>query len=190
MDTLLIAEIVSAIAYIGLHIAYFCADYYTRTVLVTWQDYAVMGLYVCSNFAMLGAFRVTMIRVKWSAAQIIIIKLFVIMSSMAYILVGVIFLFGYDSCSSAFSDFKDSQFNQTVLLSPVRDRERIFDNLKHTTAMALLLNTIQNFVLLYVFANFAFIFELFKKTTDFDGTNFFRTDYKLVDEPRHTQKKT
>lgn len=40
-------------------------------------------------------------------------------------------------------------------------------------------NGMYNFVLLYVFANFAFLLEIFKKITDFDGTNEFRTDYVI-----------
>jgi hypothetical protein len=38
-----------------------------------------------------------------------------------------------------------------------------------------------NFMLLYVFSNFAFSFEIVAKLTDFDGTSDLKTKYRLVD---------
>jgi hypothetical protein len=37
-------------------------------------------------------------------------------------------------------------------------------------------------MLLYVFTNFAFIFEIVAKLTDFDGTSDLRTNYVLGEE--------
>ena len=39
-----------------------------------------------------------------------------------------------------------------------------------------------NFMLLYVFSNFAFSFEIVAKMTDFDGTADLKTTYKLKDK--------
>ena len=40
-------------------------------------------------------------------------------------------------------------------------------------------STIDNFMLLYVFTNFAFSFEIVAKMTDFDQTTDLKTSYKL-----------
>jgi hypothetical protein len=37
-----------------------------------------------------------------------------------------------------------------------------------------------NFMLLYVFSNFAFSFEIIAKLTDFDGTSDLKTKYELI----------
>jgi hypothetical protein len=42
-------------------------------------------------------------------------------------------------------------------------------------------STIDNFMLLYVFTNFAFSFEIVAKMTDFDQTSDLKTYYKLKD---------
>ena len=41
---------------------------------------------------------------------------------------------------------------------------------------------IAGFILLYVFTNFAFSFEVVGKLTDFDGTADLKTGYRLEDE--------
>ena len=42
-------------------------------------------------------------------------------------------------------------------------------------------STMDNFMLLFVFSNFAFSFEIVAKLTDFDGTSDLKTKYRLVD---------
>ena len=42
-------------------------------------------------------------------------------------------------------------------------------------------STMDNFMLLYVFSNFAFSFEIVAKLTDFDGTSDLKTKYRLVE---------
>ena len=42
-------------------------------------------------------------------------------------------------------------------------------------------STMDNFMLLFVFTNFAFSFEIVAKLTDFDGTSDLKTKYALVD---------
>jgi hypothetical protein len=42
-------------------------------------------------------------------------------------------------------------------------------------------STMDNFMLLYVFTNFALSFEIVAKLTDFDGTADLKTKYTLVD---------
>ena len=42
-------------------------------------------------------------------------------------------------------------------------------------------STMDNFMLLFVFSNFAFSFEVVAKLTDFDGTSDLKTKYRLID---------
>jgi hypothetical protein len=42
-------------------------------------------------------------------------------------------------------------------------------------------STMDNFMLLFVFSNFAFSFEIVAKLTDFDGTSDLKTKYRLID---------
>jgi len=42
-------------------------------------------------------------------------------------------------------------------------------------------STLSNFMILYVFNNFAFSFEIVAKLTDFDGTSDLKTTYEIVE---------
>jgi len=42
-------------------------------------------------------------------------------------------------------------------------------------------STLSNFMILYVFNNFAFSFEIVAKWTDFDGTSDLKTTYEIVE---------
>lgn len=74
---------------------------------VGWQDIMIMIFYVITNFAMIGCFRVLMVNIKWSAWKVIIYKLAIIISSIFYIVLGVICLYGQDSLSKFADDMQE-----------------------------------------------------------------------------------
>jgi hypothetical protein len=43
-------------------------------------------------------------------------------------------------------------------------------------------STINNFIILYVFTNFAFFFDIVAKISEFDGTGGLKTHYLLQEE--------
>jgi hypothetical protein len=53
---------------------------------------------------------------------------------------------------------------------------------RQTSSLADSVSIITDFMLLYVFTNFAFSFEIVAKFTDFDGTSDLKTNYALVND--------
>jgi hypothetical protein len=67
----------------------------------------------------------------------------------------------------------DECFNDPDFIYIVPYLQRMVGSLKEAAA------NISNFMLLYVFTNFAFSFEIVAKLTDFDGTSDLKTSYEL-----------
>jgi uncharacterized membrane protein YeiB len=68
-------------------------------------------LYCLTNFALTGIFRVLMVFVSWKPWEIIIYKMAIIGSSMAYVVVGLIYLSGNDQVSSQIEEFENGIVN-------------------------------------------------------------------------------
>ncbi len=92
------------VTYAALHVIYFCgiysSDYYFIVGVeyeVNWQDVIVIALYSITNLTYSGVFRILMVNADWKACQVLILKLFIILSSLAYITVGLIYISGKDT---------------------------------------------------------------------------------------------
>ena len=121
-----------------------------------------------------------MVSIYWRSWQTIIYKMGIIVSSIAYIAIGLVYIFGYDSLSEQVDGFNaeidpiidycysDSFFFDII---PFLQREQ--------SSLIDAQNKITGFILLYVFTNFAFSFEVVAKLTDFDGTADLKTAYRL-----------
>lgn len=107
----------------------------------------------------------------------------IILSSIAYIAIGLVYIFGYDSLSEQVDAFNTE-------IDPIIDycySDSFFFDLipylqREQSSLVDAQNKITSFILLYVFTNFAFSFEVVAKLTDFDGTADLKTGYRLQDE--------
>lgn len=121
-----------------------------------------------------------MVSIYWKAWQTIIYKLGIIISSLAYIAIGLLYIFGSDTLSQQVDDF-NSEINPVIdycytdpeYFGSIPFLQRMESSLSSAQAK------IAGFILLYVFTNFAFSFEVVAKLTDFDGTSDLKTAYKL-----------
>ena len=199
VDNILICMIATDIAYAYLHIICFTTTYETDTNLVILtsnvlvaEDVICIILYCVTNFALTGIFRILMVFVDWSPCQIITYKIGIIGSSMAYVIVGLVYLGGNDQVSAQIDDFSnhvvlliedllwvqgwdDTNGLDAFYLSVAMYLNRIVAGIKDVQS------TMDNFMLLYVFTNFAFSFEIVAKLTDFDGTADLKTKYMLIE---------
>lgn len=114
-----IAEITSDISYISLHINYFGNDLFNNVYILVWQDYIVMILNVAANFAMVGAIRVLIVRMKWYPWQVVILKLFLLISSLLYVAIGIYYQATADSCTSAIQGLVNDSLDNIFNLNPV-----------------------------------------------------------------------
>ena len=92
------------VTYAALHVIYFCgiysSDYYFIVgveYIVNWQDIVIIILYSITNLTYPGIFRILMVNVDWKPCQMIVLKLLIILSSLAYITVGLIYISGKDT---------------------------------------------------------------------------------------------
>lgn len=92
------------VTYAALHVIYFCgiysSDYYFIVgveYIVNWQDIVIIILYSITNLTYSGIFRILMVNVDWKPCQMIVLKLLIILSSLAYITVGLIYISGKDT---------------------------------------------------------------------------------------------
>jgi hypothetical protein len=183
VDNIMICMLATNVAYAALHIVSFTAVYSTDSeynlqpdFIIYWQDYFIIALYCCTNFAYVGIFRVLMVSIFWKPWQTIIYKLGIIISSLLYIAIGLLYIFGNDTLSKQVEDFNNE-------LDPVIDYcytdPEYFDAIpflqREETSLSAAQAKIAGFILLYVFTNFAFSFEVVAKLTDFDGTSDLKT---------------
>jgi hypothetical protein len=126
IDNMLIYEISSDITYGALHFEYFCRDFYQVSYNVTWQDISFYILFVLVNFVFVGSFRLTIRKVKWSSCQLILLKVCIIVSSISYIAVGFLFIYGKDKLDVMLSNEK-SKVNGIKILS-IRDLDKKIGN--------------------------------------------------------------
>lgn len=121
-----------------------------------------------------------MVSIYWKPWQTIIYKLGIIVSSIAYIAIGLVYIFGYDSLSEQVNGFNGE-------IDPIIDycyTDALFFDIipflqREQSSLVDAQNKITGFILLYVFTNFAFSFEVVAKLTDFDGTADLKTQYRL-----------
>lgn len=106
VDNIMICMLATDVAYAALHIVSFTAVYssdeeynLTPEFIIYWQDYLVIGLYCMVNLAYVGIFRVLMVSIYWKSWQTIVYKLGIILSSLAYIAIGLLYIFGSDTLS-------------------------------------------------------------------------------------------
>lgn len=191
VDNILISMIGADVAYAALHIICFTTTYETDENMVIqtgreikMEDYIVIALYCVCNFAFAGIFRVLMIHVKWNPCQIIVFKLGIVVSSLSYVIVGFTYLSGNDELSSQLDEFNKSivllieellwgEDSDAFFLYVIPYLQREIEGLQGVQS------TVCNFMLLYVFSNFAFSFEVVAKLSDFDGTADLKTKYEL-----------
>lgn len=183
----MICMLATDVAYAALHIVSFTAVYssdeeynLTPEFVIYWQDYLVIALYCMVNLAYVGIFRVLMVSIYWKSWQTIIYKLGIILSSLAYIAIGLLYIFGSDTLSQQVDEFNaevdpviDYCYTDPEYFGSIPFLQRLESSLSNAQAK------IAGFILLYVFTNFAFSFEVVAKLTDFDGTADLKTGYKL-----------
>lgn len=124
-----------------------------------------------------------MVNVFWKSWQVILYKLMIIITSLFYVALGLVYIFGADTLSQQIDDFTnqvdpiiaDCYLNSTFFEAiPYLTRE--------VTELSNSGSTINNFMIFYVFTNFAFSFQIVAKLTDFDGTSDLKTTYVLADD--------
>lgn len=190
VDNILICMLATDVAYTALHLISFCSIYSTDeeynlvpVLEVLWQDYAVIILYAISNFALVGCFRVLMVYVYWRPWQIIVYKLTIILTSLLYIALGLVYIFGEDTLSKQVDDFSTEMYPLIDYCYEDPDYFFIIPFLQRmVSSLGDAASKISNFMIFYVFTNFAFSFEIVAKLTDFDGTSDLKTSYRLEDE--------
>jgi hypothetical protein len=64
---------------------------------VNWQDILIILLYFLTNLTYCGVFRIIMVNTDWKPCQVLILKLSIILSSLTYIAVGLIYISGSDT---------------------------------------------------------------------------------------------
>lgn len=124
-----------------------------------------------------------MVNIYWRPWQTIIYKMSIVISSLIYIAIGLVYIFGNDSLSKQVDDFNaevdpiiDFCFNTTEYFSEIPYFQREEASLNDAKSK------IDGFIIFYVFTNFAFSFEIIAKLTDFDGTADLKTTYRLEEE--------
>lgn len=71
----------------------------TNNVILA-EDIVCIILYCIANFALTGIFRILMVFIDWKPWQIVMYKMGIIGSSMAYVVVGLVYLAGNDQVSA------------------------------------------------------------------------------------------
>ena len=66
---------------------------------VYWQDILVIAFYCIANMTYVGIFRILMVNIYWKPWQTLVYKMGIIISSIAYIAIGLVYIFGLDSLS-------------------------------------------------------------------------------------------
>jgi hypothetical protein len=112
VDNILITMLAADVAYAALHVVTFTATYSTDDeynfvpeFILVWQDILVIALYCLTNLAMIGIFRILMVNIYWRPYQVIVYKLAIVFSSLIYIAVGLVYIFGDDSLSKQVDEF-------------------------------------------------------------------------------------
>jgi len=62
-------------------------------------------MYTLTNFAYVGIFRILMVNVFWKSWQVILYKLMIIITSLFYVALGLVYIFGADTLSQQIDDF-------------------------------------------------------------------------------------
>lgn len=100
------------VAYAALHVVCFTATYSSdeegnlqTEFIIFWQDYLIIGLYCLTNLAFIGIFRVLMVAIYWRQWQTIVYKLSIVISSLIYIGIGLVYIFGNDGLSRQVDEF-------------------------------------------------------------------------------------
>jgi hypothetical protein len=128
-------------------------------------------MYVFTNLAYTGAFRVLMVNVYWKPWQVVIFKVIVIFTSLLYVAFGFIYLIGSDSLTNSVDQFNqsiDELIYASYLDSTFSPDIFFYQKLENTVNNAYL--KISNFMILYVFNNFGLSIAIVGKISDFDGT--------------------
>lgn len=112
VDTIFICMLATDIAYGALHIISFASVYstddeynLTPTFIVFWQDYFVIAGYALTNFILAGILRILMVNICWKPWQVVVYKISITLTSLLYIALGLLYIFGADSLSNQISDF-------------------------------------------------------------------------------------
>lgn len=93
------------------------------------EDIVCIVLYCLTNFALTGIFRVLMVFVDWKPWEIIVYKVGIIASSIAYVIVGLIYLSGNDQVSNQIDDFEDGvvKLIEELIWTQSWSEEGVFD---------------------------------------------------------------
>lgn len=188
------------IAYSILHVVCFTAVYSTddqsnleADYEILWEDVLVISEYCLTNLAFVGIFRIMMSNIYWKPWQTVLYKLAIVVSSLFYVVMGLVYIFGYDSLSKQVDDFnKDLEevFNYLYASNDANEREYIPYYQRMQGSLTDSKNKIASFIIFYVFTNFAFSFEIIAKLSDFDGTAGLKTHYRLQEPENEEQNPT
>lgn len=112
-----------------------------------------------TNWAFIGIFRVLMVNIYWQPWQTIVYKMAIVLSSLIYIGIGLVYIFGDDALSKQVDDFNyelgqiiDFCYNTTEFFSDIPFLQREVSSLGDAK------DRVNAFIIFYVFTNFAFSF--------------------------------
>lgn len=168
VDNILICMLAADVAYAALHIVSFTATYSTddeynlqSEFVIYWQDYVVIALYCVTNWAFIGIFRVLMVNIYWQAWQTIVYKMAIVLSSLIYIGIGLVYIFGNDALSKQVDDF-NNELDQIIDFCYSDNSTQFFSDIpflqREETSLGGAKDKVNAFIIFYVFTNFAFSF--------------------------------
>jgi len=114
IDNMLICGLATDVAYGAIHILSFASIYNTddngelvQDLAIAWQDIIIIILYILTNLIYAGCFRILMVHIYWKPWQIILYKLMITLSSILYIALGLMYLFGKNTLNESVESFNN-----------------------------------------------------------------------------------
>jgi predicted membrane protein len=111
---MLICGLATDVAYGAIHILSFASIYNTddngelvQDLAIAWQDIIIIILYILTNLIYAGCFRILMVHIYWKPWQIILYKLMITLSSILYIALGLMYLFGKNTLNESVESFNN-----------------------------------------------------------------------------------